>query len=96
MTRRLVNPTRGGLVHDAVYDDICIRNSSRPIDITAAYAANGPVKGNSPPTFRDVTLHNVRNCDYRTETDYTPRWETRPVDLARLSGLDLAIKTIAG
>jgi hypothetical protein len=25
----------------------------------------------------EVTLHNVRNCDYRTETDYTPRWETR-------------------
>ena len=52
--------TRGGLVHDVSYDDICIRDSGRPIDITAAYAANGPVKGNSPPTFRDVTLHNVR------------------------------------
>jgi polygalacturonase len=52
--------TRGGLVHDAVYDDICIRNSGRPIDITMAYAANGPVKGPSPPTFRDITLHNVR------------------------------------
>jgi len=52
--------TRGGLVHDVVYDDICIRNSGRPIDITMAYAANGPVKGNSPPTFRDITLHNVR------------------------------------
>jgi polygalacturonase len=25
-----------------------------------AYAANGPVKGPSPPTFRDITLHNVR------------------------------------
>jgi polygalacturonase len=52
--------TRGGLVHDAVYDDICIRNSARPLDITAAYSANGPVKGNSPPTFRDITLHNIR------------------------------------
>jgi polygalacturonase len=51
--------TRGGLVQDIVYDDICIRNSPRPIDVTAAYAANGPVKGNSPPTFRDITLHNV-------------------------------------
>jgi polygalacturonase len=51
--------TRGGLVHDIVYEDICIRNSGRPLDITAAYAANGPVKGNSPPTFRDITLHNV-------------------------------------
>jgi hypothetical protein len=38
-----------------------------------------------------ITLHNVRNCDYRTETDYTARWETRNVDLAHLSGLDLAI-----
>jgi polygalacturonase len=52
--------TRGGLVHDVVYDDVCIRGSGRPIDITAAYAANGPVKGDSPPTFRDITLHNVR------------------------------------
>lgn len=50
---------RGGLVHDIVYDGICIRNSARPLDITAAYAANGPVKGDSPPTFRDITLHNV-------------------------------------
>jgi polygalacturonase len=52
--------TRGGLVHDAVYQDICIRDSPRPIDITMAYAANGPVKGPSPPTFRDITLRDVR------------------------------------
>lgn len=51
--------TKGGLVHDIVYDDVCIRNSGRPLDITAAYASNGPVKGNLPPTFRDITLHNV-------------------------------------
>ena len=38
-----------------------------------------------------VILHNLRNCEYRTETDYTPRWETREVDLARLRGIDLAI-----
>jgi hypothetical protein len=38
-----------------------------------------------------VTLHNVRNCDYRTETDYTPRWETRTVQLSKLTGFDLAI-----
>ena len=24
-----------------------------------------------------VTIHNVRNFDYRTETDFTPQWETR-------------------
>jgi hypothetical protein len=38
-----------------------------------------------------VTLHNVRNCDYRTETDFTPIWETRIVDLSHLTGVDLAI-----
>jgi hypothetical protein len=38
-----------------------------------------------------VTLHNVRNCAYRTETDYTPQWETRVIYLSRLRGIDLAI-----
>jgi hypothetical protein len=39
----------------------------------------------------EVTLHNVRNCDYRTATDYTPRWETRTVRLSQLTGIDLVI-----
>jgi len=38
-----------------------------------------------------VTLHNVRNCDYRTDTDYTVHWETRTVDLAKITGVDIAI-----
>lgn len=38
-----------------------------------------------------VTFHNVRNCDYRTETDFTPRWETRKVKLSKITGIDLAI-----
>ena len=28
-----------------------------------------------------VTLHNVRNFDWRTNSDYTQRWETRNYDL---------------
>ena len=39
----------------------------------------------------EVTLHNVRNCDYRTSTDFTPRWETRTVRLSQLTGMDVAI-----
>src|SRR5205809_6319208 len=39
----------------------------------------------------EVTVHNVRNCDYRTETDFTPRWETRTVRLSQISGMDVAI-----
>ncbi len=38
-----------------------------------------------------VTLHNIRNCDYRTETDYTARWETRTVNLSKITGIDMAI-----
>src|SRR5262245_2780078 len=36
-----------------------------------------------------VTVRNVRNFDYRTETDYTPHWETRTYDLSKLDGVDL-------
>jgi hypothetical protein len=39
----------------------------------------------------EVTLHNVRNCEYRTENDYTPHWETRTVHLSQIVGLDLFI-----
>jgi hypothetical protein len=36
-----------------------------------------------------VTLHNVRNFDYRSESDYTERWETRSYDLSEVVGADL-------
>jgi hypothetical protein len=39
----------------------------------------------------EFTFHNVRNCDYRTATDYTARWETRTVRLSQITGIDLAI-----
>ena len=36
-----------------------------------------------------VTLHGIRDCDYRTEFDYTPHWNTRTVDLSKLTGIDM-------
>src|SRR5437773_515834 len=39
----------------------------------------------------EFTFHNVRNCDYRTDTDYTPHWEMRTVRLSQITGIDLAI-----
>jgi hypothetical protein len=39
----------------------------------------------------EFTFHNVRNCDYRTATDYTPHWETRTVRLSQITGIDFAI-----
>ena len=40
-----------------------------------------------------VTIHGVRNCDYRTETDYTCRWESRTYNLADLQTVDLFVIT---
>ena len=36
-----------------------------------------------------VTLHNIRNFDYRSETDYTPAWYDKQFDLRKLRGVDL-------
>ena len=38
-----------------------------------------------------VTLHNVRNFTWRSETDIDERWETRHYDLAQLSSVDLIV-----
>ena len=38
-----------------------------------------------------VTIHNFRNCNYRTETDYTCQWETRSYNLSNLRGADAFI-----
>lgn len=36
-----------------------------------------------------VTLHNIRNFEYRSETDYTPAWYDKTFDLRKLQGVDL-------
>ncbi len=36
-----------------------------------------------------VTIHGVRNFDYRTESDFTSRWEKRSYDLRKLDSADL-------
>jgi Domain of unknown function (DUF4105) len=43
-----------------------------------------------------ITIHNVRNFDYRTETDFTPRWETRTYDLRKLDSADIIAVYWAG
>jgi hypothetical protein len=48
-----------------------------------AQMTSGEVSGSQ------VVLHNVRNFDWRTDHDYTQRWETRTYDLDKLNGVDL-------
>ena len=53
------NATRGGLVQDVLYDDICIRNSKYPILFDTAYSFPG--KGvQLLPVYDGITLRDVR------------------------------------
>jgi hypothetical protein len=48
-----------------------------------AQLASARIEGNI------VTIRNLRNFDWRSETDFTPRWETRRYDLSKLRGADM-------
>jgi len=39
----------------------------------------------------ELVIHNLRNFDYRSESDFTPRYEDRRYDLSKLVGLDLFV-----
>ena len=43
-----------------------------------------------------ITVHNVRNFDYRTETDFTPRYYDKTYDLRHLDSMDLIASYWAG
>jgi polygalacturonase len=53
------NSSRGGLVRDIVYDDICIRDTKNPILMDTNYSFSGTNR-DKIPDFKEITLHNVR------------------------------------
>jgi len=65
------------------------------------FAQNPPLDGEWQPDVAKlataevdgdvVTFHNVRDFEYRSESDFTPRWTTRQVRLSSLTGVDIAI-----
>jgi polygalacturonase len=53
------NPTKGGLVEDVIYSDVCIRDSKYPILLDTTYSFPG--KGvDQLPVYQGINLHNVR------------------------------------
>jgi hypothetical protein len=43
-----------------------------------------------------MTIRGVRNFDYRSESDFTPRWEDRTYDLRKLDSVDIIAVYWAG
>lgn len=53
--------SRGGLVQNIRYQDICLRNNRKPIDISTAYAKG--LGGDAIPVYRDIELQHVYGGD---------------------------------
>ena len=60
-----------------------VPTNDRPWANDVAKITSGTIEDNR------VTLHNVRNFDWRSNDDYTQRWETRVYDLDRLNSVDM-------
>jgi Domain of unknown function (DUF4105) len=60
-------------------------SNNPPWDPEVAQTAWAEINGDQ------VTIHNFRDFDYRTTTDFIPRWETKTVDLSQVRGIDLFI-----
>ena len=58
-------------------------SNDRQWQTDVAHLAHATISGDQ------VTVHNLRNFSYRSETDFTPAWETRSYDLSRLDSVDL-------
>ena len=59
------NPTRGGLVENILYRNICIRDSNHPIQLETAYTNPGS-KVDSFPVFQKIVLRDVRIATSKT------------------------------
>ncbi len=59
------DPSRGGLVQDIIYRNICIRNVKNPLFFTPRYTL---FQGDLLPVYRNITLQNV---DILTPGTYT-------------------------
>ncbi len=58
-------------------------SNQRDWQADAAVLSSASIEGNT------VTVRNIRNFEYRSETDYTPSYYDRRFDLDKLEGVDL-------
>jgi len=56
------NSSRGGLVRDVVYEDVCIRDTKNPILLDSNYAFSESNR-DRPPVYRDISFRHIRILD---------------------------------
>ncbi len=83
------DPSRGGLVTNATYSDICTRNLANPILITPMYTA---VTGTLIPTYNGITISDFRSV----ASTVTPTVTLLGFDSAHITGVTLDNVVIDG
>jgi hypothetical protein len=79
---RKVSLTVGGFVVVLAWWLMLQPSNSRDWQPDLAVLPSADIAGNT------VTLHNIRNCDYRTETDFDVHYYDKTFDLAKLRAVD--------
>ena len=76
------NSSRGGLVHDVVYEDVCIRNTKNPIFMDSNYSYSGSAQR---PAARVHRYHPTQRAHRRRREDHAGRLrrQTSPGDGVR-------------
>ncbi len=83
------DPSRGGLVTNANYTDICTRNLANPIILTPMYSA---LTGTLIPTYNGITIRNFRSV----ASTVVPTVTLLGFDTAHLTGVTLDNVVIDG
>jgi polygalacturonase len=76
------DPSRGGLVSNITYSDICVRNLANPIILTPMYSA---LTGTLIPTYTGITIRNFRSM----ASTVVPKLTLIGYDATHLLGLTL-------
>jgi len=76
------DPSRGGLVQNIFYGDVCVRGLTNPIILTPMYSS---ATGTEYPHFTGITIQNFRSMS----TSTTPKLTLLGYDATHLLGLTL-------
>ena len=51
--------TKGGLVHEVLYNDVCVRKSKAPITLETSYPATGELPSKDP-VYTGIVMKDIR------------------------------------